>query len=366
MNHDNIDRCMVKALADGVFPGAVLRVSEKGGCVFEKAYGVTDLQTGRNVAAATVFDLASLTKSLAGATALMILVQQGKLSLDSTIGDLIPEFARNEKKDLTVCQLLCHMSGLADYKPYYEKLGSLAQKEREAALRSMLLAEPLVHLPGSRVVYSDIGYMILNWMVEVLSGMYIDDFVHQEVFNPLGIRDLYYIRKSGMKDPDRCYAATEVCGWRNRTLAGEVHDQNAWVMGGRAAHAGLFGTAAGVDELLAEFLAVYHNDRASRVFHRSVLRRFLAECGSSRRTPGFDMPSAQGSSSGRYFSPSSVGHLGFTGTSFWMDLERRITVILLTNRIHPTSANVKIRVFRPVIHDTVMEGFIRRAPGPSE
>lgn len=354
MNDDAIDRCMVKGLADGVFPGAVLRVSCKGSLVFEKAYGVTDLQNGKPVDAATVFDLASLTKPLATAPALMILVQQGRLSLESRIGELIPEFADNEKKDVTVWQLLCHMSGLADHKPYYQKLADIPDEKREEALRSMLLEEPLVDASGFRVVYSDIGYMILNWIIEVCSGKAIDDFIGQEIYGPLGLSDLYYIKKNESVVAGRTYAATERCPWRKKTLIGEVHDDNAWVMGGRCAHAGLFGTAVAVSVLLDEFMAVYHGERESQVFQRSVLNRFLSEWENSRRTPGFDMPSDEGSSSGSCFSKTSVGHLGFTGTSFWLDLERKISVVLLTNRVHPSRDNVMIRAFRPMIHDVVM------------
>ncbi|MFA6010259.1 MAG: serine hydrolase domain-containing protein [Desulfobacteraceae bacterium] len=354
MNEDIIDQCMVKALDDGAFPGAVLRVSCKNKLMFEKAYGVTDFQNGKPVDTATVFDLASLTKPLATAPAFMILVQQGRLSLESTLGELVESFEGNEKKDVTVGQLLCHMSGLAAYKPYYEKLAALREEKRDGVLKTLLLEEPLIHAPGTSVVYSDIGYMILNWIIEVCSGMAINDYVHQNIYNPLKLSDLYYIGKNEKAQPDRTYAATERCPWRKKTLVGEVHDDNAWVMGGCCAHAGLFGTASAVGDLLDEFMAVYHGEGESGVFQRPVLRWFLTEWKGSKRTPGFDMPSAEGSSSGSCFSETSVGHLGFTGTSFWMDLQRKITVVLMTNRVHPSRDNLMIRSFRPLIHDVVM------------
>jgi len=354
MNEDIIDQCMVKALDDGVFPGAVLRVSCKNKLMFEKAHGVTDFQTRIPVDTATVFDIASLTKPLATAPAFMILVQQGRLSLESTLGELVEAFEGNEKKDVTVGQLLCHMSGLAAHKPYYEKLAVLPEEKRRGALETLLLDEPLIHSPGTCVVYSDIGYMILGWIIEVCSGMAINDFVHQNIYNPLKLSDLYYKGKNEKGQSGRTYAATERCPWRKKTLIGEVHDDNAWVVGGCCAHAGLFGTASAVGNLLDEFMAVYHGEGESGVFQRPVLRRFLTEWEDSGRTPGFDMPSAEGSSSGSCFSQTSVGHLGFTGTSFWMDLERKITVVLLTNRVHPSRDNVMIRSFRPLIHDVVM------------
>ena len=355
MNPEPVDQIMTRALAQGVFPGAVLKVVRHGQAVFERAYGVRDIQAQKPVTRDTVFDLASLTKALATAPALMLLVQRGRVGLESTLSELLPEFRQGDKKDITLCQLLCHQSGLVDHRPYYRELALLPVEKRDRALKTLLVNEPLANRPGTRVVYSDIGYMILAWVVEACSGMPIDVFVHQEVFSPLGITGLDYIRKDDPEQENWAFASTEHCPWRKKTLIGEVHDDNAWVMGGRGGHAGLFGTADGVGLLLAEYLAVYHGRSRNCVFDRSVLRFFLTEWNSTGRAPGFDMPSLEGSSSGRFFSKTSAGHLGFTGTSFWMDLEQDLFVVLLSNRVHPGRDNVMIRSFRPLIHDAVME-----------
>ncbi len=360
MNPDAVDRCMEKAVQDGVFPGAVLRVWFKGRTVYEKAVGVTDRESLTPVDPSTVYDLASLTKPLATASAFMILVQKGRVSLESRLCELIAEFRDNDKKDVTVGQLLCHTSGLADHRPYYETLQQLPGAGRPGALKSLLQSEPLINPPGAKVVYSDLGYMILNWIIEARSGMTIDRFFEHEILLPLTLSDLYYIRKNERDVTGRIIAPTETCPWRKKTLKGEVHDDNAWVMGGCCAHAGLFGTARGVSDFLVELLGVYHGTKQSAVFSPDVVRTFLTEWNGFRRTPGFDMPSAEGSSSGHLFSPGSVGHLGFTGTSFWMDLEREIIVVLLSNRVHPSRDHTAIRAFRPLIHDTVMEELLQR------
>jgi CubicO group peptidase (beta-lactamase class C family) len=149
-------------------------------------------------------------------------------------------------------------------------------------------------------------------------------------------------------------AATERCPWRQRLVKGEVHDENAFCLGGEAGHAGLFGTAEAVETLLGALLAAWHGRQGRGAFSPEIVRRFLAPPADGGRALGFDVPTPGASSSGRWFSPFTVGHLGFTGTSFWMDLERQIIVVLLTNRVHPSRANERIRGFRPLLHDAVM------------
>jgi serine-type D-Ala-D-Ala carboxypeptidase len=353
-----IDRMMAKALDDGVFPGAVLRVSAQGVPVYEKAFGVMDYHLAGPVTVHTVYDLASLTKPLATAPAIMLLMQNGALSLSSTLGDLMPEASWGDKSVITVAHLLTHTSGLPDYKPYYIELSTWPKEDRKKKLETLLLREPLVNRPGETVCYSDIGYMILAWIVERSSGMALSIFVENHIFKPLGIDDLYYIRYDDSRLGKSDTASTEDCPWRKKVIRGEVHDDNAWVMGGEAGHAGLFGTACGVDRLLQAFAG----SGKGNIFHPQTMGLFLGEWKGTRRTPGFDMPSRVGSSSGSYFTESSVGHLGFTGTSCWMDLERRITVILLTNRIHPSRDNIRIREFRPRIHDCVMDSLGAKIP----
>jgi CubicO group peptidase (beta-lactamase class C family) len=176
-------------------------------------------------------------------------------------------------------------------------------------------------------------------------------------YKPLGLENLFFLPlKESEIRPGHACAATEDCPWRHKILEGEVHDDNAYVVGGVAGHAGLFGTARDIFGLLQHLLDTYTGKVASKVFQRETVQTFF-ECqqDQGRFALGFDTPTGLESSSGRYFSDHSVGHLGFTGTSFWMDLEEEVIVILLTNRVHPSRANEKIKDFRPMLHDTVME-----------
>jgi serine-type D-Ala-D-Ala carboxypeptidase len=379
---DQIDKMMRDAVADGVFPGGALLFSRCNRMLFNRAYGIIDTADPRPVSHRTFFDLASLTKPLATTLAVMILIQQGKLDLDREIGNLIPAVSGDEKARIRIADLLCHRSGLIDYRPYYLELGKLPFHERRSALERHLAAEPLLSPPGRQTRYSDIGFMMLEWIIRVAAGVSLEQFMDRHVYHPLGIEDLFFI-PTGDGDSDhvdsgtdgRAFAATENCPWRGYTVKGAVHDENAFVMGGVAGQSGLFGTASSVHRLLSSMMAGYAGgvgNIAARpdprqpsppVFDPVLLRTFLQQQGSSGRALGFDMPSAAGSSSGDFFNPGlTVGHLGFTGTSFWMDLQSSIIVILLTNRVHPTRANERIRLFRPRLHNAVMQFIGQMSP----
>jgi serine-type D-Ala-D-Ala carboxypeptidase len=345
---------MQQAVADAVFPGGVLLVSRGGRVLFHGAYGYANLVAKRPMTTATVFDLASLTKPLATALAVMLLVQQGGLGLEQDLAALLPGFARGDKAAVTISQLLSHSSGLPAYRPYYLELCDLPPAERRPRLRQLLAQEPLVYPPGERSLYSDLGFMLLEWIVETVSGRRLDRFVAEAVYGPLGIAPLFFI---GLEHPppQADYAATEQCPWRRRLIESQVHDENAYVLGGIAGHAGLFGTAAAVHGLLAELVSAYHGPGPAGLFQGSAVRRFFQRAPGTDKALGFDLPSATGPSCGRFFPPGSVGHLGFTGTSFWIHPEQAISVILLTNRVHPSRDNIAIRRFRPLIHDAVMQ-----------
>jgi CubicO group peptidase (beta-lactamase class C family) len=214
--------------------------------------------------------------------------------------------------------------------------------------------EPIIHPVGRQTVYSDLGFMILGWMVEHLSGRRLDRFVAEEIYTPLDLENLFFIDLHS-KPRKAQFAATEVCPWRNILLNGLVHDDNAYAMGGIEGHAGLFGTAMDVYCLLSVLLSDFYGRSDTRLFEKDLMKTFFKRQNVKGRALGFDTPSLTESSCGQYFSKQSVGHLGFTGTSFWMDLERSAIVILLTNRIHPSRENNKIRAFRPILHDTIMK-----------
>jgi CubicO group peptidase (beta-lactamase class C family) len=349
----NVDAIMQQAIADKVFPGAVLFVSREKSLVFNKAYGMVDVFTRQAVTTDTIFDLASLTKPLATTPAMMLLLQQGRLGLDQNLGSVLPAFKEDPKSSVKIKNLLYHNSGLADYRAFFKELEHLPFAQRKKTLHSLLVKEPLVHPIGERVIYSDIGFMILAWVVEHISGKRLDHFVAEMIYAPLELDNLFFAGRNCARSPN-LFAATEQCLWRHRLLIGRVHDENADVVGGVQGHAGLFGTAAAVQTLLHELLCVYHGNPAHQLFHTELVRMFFERLPDTDRALGFDMPARKNSSSGKYFSEHTVGHLGFSGTSFWMDLDRSIIVILLTNRIHPTRENETIKAFRPKLHDAVM------------
>jgi CubicO group peptidase (beta-lactamase class C family) len=302
----------------------------------------------------TFFDLASLTKPLATTLAVMKLMLRSQVSLSRSLGSLITEFSETDKAVITVQQLLCHHSGLPDYRPYFQSLWQLPPHLRRDTLRTYLLEEPLICSPGEKGLYSDLGFMILQWAIERLAGNTLDRLVAEEIYRPLGLKDLFFIDLQAEKKKAD-YAATEYCTLRKCVLEGVVHDENAYVIGGVGGHAGLFGSARSVYRLLLELMRSFQGRDSACGFPKEIVRRFFERQQRSDRALGFDTPSAENSSSGRLFSPNSVGHLGFTGTSFWMDLDRSIIVILLTNRVHPTRNNTELKSFRPELHDLIME-----------
>ena len=331
-------------------------VSKNRNIAFFEAYGDANLFSGRKMTKETVFDLASLTKPLATTLAVMTLIQQSRLTLNDHLGSILPLFKNSDKEKIRLDHLLYHNSGFPDYRPYYEMVKEIEPGQRREALREFLIKETLLHPPGNQVVYSDLGFMVLCWVVEEVAGIRMDRFVLENIYHPLGLKALFFIPVDKMP-PVAEFAATEKCPWRGKLLEGVVHDDNAYSVGGIEGHAGLFGTAGDVFDLLSELMAVYQGSASKGVFDVDLTRRFLSLNEQSGRALGFDTPSPKGSSCGRYFSKRTVGHLGFTGTSFWMDLERAIIVILLTNRIHPYRDNNRIKAFRPKLHNTVMENF---------
>jgi CubicO group peptidase (beta-lactamase class C family) len=353
---------MQNGVDDGVFPGGVLLVAKQGRIEFLEAFGRARLAPERPMTTDTVFDLASLTKPLATTVSMMVLVQQEKVGLDQILGRSIPDFSGTDKKGVTVRQLLCHTSGMPDYRPYYETLSKWPPSERKDEVRKLLVGEALIHEPGKGCLYSDLGFMILEWLIECASEKPLNRFVQESVYAPLKLRDLFFIPLDGTQCRDRhLYAATEDCPWRGKILEGEVHDDNAYALGGVAGHAGLFGTAKDVYGLLQELLSTYLGKPHTGIFREDLVRTFFQrQVDTGSWALGFDTPTRPDSSSGHCFSDQSVGHLGFTGTSFWMDLEKAVVVILLTNRTHPTRENEKTSAFRPLLHDAVMNAIALR------
>ena len=359
----SIDGAMANAVADGVFPGAVLLWAHRDRIIYHKAFGATDIRFGEPVTLDTVFDLASLTKPLATALAVADLISSGRLSLKTYLKEALPVSCGTGKANITIDMLLRHRSGLPAHRSYFKSLPApvpgLAAGKR---LRQMVLAEPLEYEPGSKEVYSDLGFILLAWVVEYLSGVRLDAFVNDRIFVPLKIYDLFFnplcadwtmpvINKTSF-----VFAATSHCPWRGKMIVGEVEDENAWAAGGVEGHAGLFGTAVGVHRLCCEVLQALEN-KESKVINSSVIRSFADKNNGMMRPAGFDSPSEENASSGRFFSKRSIGHLGFTGTSFWIDPDNGLITVLLTNRVHPSRENIDIRKFRPRIHDLIASAY---------
>lgn len=347
---------MKDAVENNVFPGGVLLVSQDHNIVFLEAYGEANLFSGRKMTKKTIFDLASLTKPLATTLAVMELIQQSRLTLKDHLGSILPLLKNTDKEKIRIENLLYHNSGFPDYRPYYKWINELDPGKRKDALREFLVKEPLIHPIGRQVIYSDLGFMVLCWVIEEVAGIGLDRFVTEKIYRPLDLKTMFFLPVD-KKPPVAEFAATERCPWRGMLLEGVVHDDNAYSVGGIEGHAGLFGTAENIFELLSELLAVYRGVVSTGIFDIDSTRRFLSLNKKNGRALGFDTPSSKGSSCGRYFSTRTVGHLGFTGTSFWMDLDRGIVVILLTNRVHPSRDNNRIKAFRPELHDAVMKHF---------
>lgn len=363
-----LDRTFQDALEKRYFSGAGISISRGDSFLFTGEWGHCRWG-GESIGPETRFDLASLTKPLVTVPLVMTAVAKGMLKLEDTISRFFP--TPPDKRDVTIRHLLSHSSGLAPYRQFFYDLADIPFTQRREAIISMILADPMEFIPGEKASYSDLGYILLGALLEDMFGAALDRLACEMLFSPIRVNELHFCPilpgppeyPPGMlTNPTKeiKYAAAELCPWRKRLLVGEVSDENAWVLGGIAGHAGLFGTVRGVSEMVRFLRDIYKDKIKDALPPREVVRLFwtrTAHPGNSTWALGFDTPSPVDSSAGRYFSRNSVGHLGFTGTSFWLDLDRDILVVLLTNRVHPTRENNAFKKFRPVIHDRVMEIF---------
>ena len=347
------DRLMREAVDKEVFPGGVLLVSKEDKIVFFEAYGYADIVSEKKMRHDTIFDLASLTKILATTVLLMKLIADGRLTIETKLKDILPAFGNDDKGDITICQLLTHTAGLRNWRPYYLPLSLHPIEKRKSLLREFLVREIQSYIPESKMIYSDLGFMILEWVIWQVSGRKLDEFVSDEIYRYLGLEHLFFTDTSPKTGN---FAATERCSLRECVLRGVVHDENAYMLGGVSGHAGLFGNAADSHRLMSELLNTYYGHSSRGIFCRDTVSLFFQRRENSERALGFDCPSGKDASCGTLFSNRSIGHTGFTGTSLWCDIERWITVVLLTNRIHPSRKNMKIKSFRPILHDAAMRG----------
>ncbi len=306
----------------------------------------------------TIFDLASLTKPLATSLVVMELVDSKRLKLSQALEDLIGQEVPKEKMPITLKDLMAHQSGLPPWRPFYKMFPHTPSEGMKKKVREWILYScPLGCEPGTKAIYSDLGFMLLEWAVEVATGQTLAANARSRFYQSLTPDTMFFYQRSApLKYESERFAATERCQWRQQVIRGVVHDENAYAMGGYSGHAGLFGTVHGILCLALLLMEHYLGQRSDWVKPRTVQEFFSRQqTEGSTWALGWDTPSEGGSSSGRYFSQKSVGHLGFTGCSLWMDLERALIVVLLTNRVHPTRQNEKIKGFRPLLHDLVVE-----------
>jgi CubicO group peptidase (beta-lactamase class C family) len=334
-------------MAQRAFPGGVVAVGRSGFLAHLQplghlSYDVESPKPSRD----TIYDLASLTKVVVTTTMAMILVDEGRLDIDAPVSSLVPEFGGGAKDGIKVFHLLTHSSGLPGWAPLYREV------QDRAAYRRRILAMELEYEPGARSVYSDLAFFLLGEIIEGLARESLDGFASRRILGPLGMTDTRFLPDPSTRPR---IAPTERDPWRGRVVHGEVHDENAFFLGGVAAHSGLFGTAPDL-AVFAQMLLNGGVYAGARVVSTAVLETFTRRAGISESTRALGWDTPGGNSAGRRFSPRSFGHTGFTGTSLWIDPERNLFVILLTNRVHPDRDNLLIREVRPALADLVVEG----------
>jgi CubicO group peptidase (beta-lactamase class C family) len=349
-----------KGIAEHAFPAAAAAVTHHGKLIASKAEGRFTYEPGsQEVTAATIFDLASVSKVVATTSMAMILYERGLLDLEAPVVALAPEFIGSgrsqvdpRRKEVTVHMLLAHSSGL----PAYEKL--FQQASSKEGLLSLAFATDLTADPGARAEYSDIGFIILGALLERIADEALDRFCQREVFGALGMTHTTFNPPSAWRSSIPPTSRGD--NTRDRVTQGEVQDENAHVMGGVAGHAGVFSSATD--------LAIFANSLLNEgrpLIRPETLKLFTGRESSpvgTSRALGWDTPSFP-SQSGKHFSAKSFGHLGYTGTSLWIDPERDLAIVMLTNRTWPDSSNQGIKQIRPMFHDSIVDALEVEAEG---
>jgi len=374
-----VDKALDKSIDRAEIPGAVvLARMPREGEVLEhlSVRGHAVLRPERlPMTRETIFDVASLTKPIATTTAIMLLVDDGAIALDDPVAKVLPSFADRDKESVTLRHLLTHSAGLKPWRGFHQLL---IQKERKTGERLLgtpegrewildrVLRSALVHDPGEAAVYGDLDFIALGALVEAVTKQSLDAFCAERIFGPLEMKDTRFLplpvdgadRNAALPEAmRRRIAATENCPWRDRILWGEVHDPNASAMGGVAGHAGLFSTADDVMKFAQIFLDAWHG--RSELLPPELVREFCVRQHMPEDSDwaiGWDTPTPGASSSGDLFSEKSVGHLGFTGTSLWIDLEKEAVVVMLTNRVHLIAKRSRFDL-RPTVHNHIIDAF---------
>lgn len=352
--HSKVKKYLQKYLSNGVFSAASLGVAA------HQISGYTDcfINVGRSgeteegqVDKTTFFDLASLTKPLVTLPSILHLIDKGKISWDEPLDSLLERPLDECFKQVELHTLLSHCSGFTAHRDYWKKLTAIEEDSKKEWLLDQILAEKLEYKTETHHRYSDVGYLLLGSVVRVKSGLDLDSYWNSYIAGPAGIEEKLCF---GPLKEKKSIVSTGYCSWSKRPLIGLVHDDNCRALGGVAGHAGLFGSSEGVLKLCKDFLNLYHHRQSNLPLSPETFRKAAIRVQDSDWSCGFSLPTASGSSSGTRFSETSIGHLGFTGVSFWIDVNKQIVVSLLTNRVRQGEDMTGIREARPALHDAVM------------
>ena len=342
-----LDSIVRTGIAEGAAPGAVVAVGRYGRIVHMRGYGTLDYAPAAPPAdASSLYDLASLTKVVATTTLAMILEEEGRLDLSRTARSYLPEFDAPDKAAITIRMLLTHSGGLEAGAPLY------TQHRGRAAYLAQINARPLKSVPGTATVYSDWDMVVLQAVIERITGAPLDQLAADRIFRPLGMRDTRFTPNVADTALLRRIAPTAIDSTRGGLLHGVVHDGNAWAIGGVSGHAGLFSSARELSIFSQMLLNGGTYDGARILSPTTVARWTTRQDHASSRALGWDTP-APAASAGRYFSPRSFGHTGFTGTSIWIDPERGVFAVLLMNRVNSHGASTRHVQMRRDLADAV-------------
>ncbi len=347
-----LDSIIALGIAQGAAPGVAIAVGRHGRLVHLAGYGTLDYAPGSPaVTPATIYDLASLTKVIATTTLAMQLEEQGKLDLSRTVASYLPAFNAPDKAPITVRMLLTHSGGLEAYAPLFTQY-----RGREEFIRQINL-RPLRSAPGTVTTYSDWDIVVLQAVIETITAAPLDSLAAQQIFRPLGMADTRFRFAPGDTALLRRTAPTAIDTSRGGLLRGVVHDGNAWAIGGVSGHAGLFSSASDL-AVFAQMLLNGGVYDGARIAGANTIARWTArQSPASSRALGWDTP-APTASSGRYFSPRSFGHTGFTGTSVWVDPERDLFVVLLMNRVNSRGEGSRHTQLRRDVSDAVQRAVL--------
>jgi CubicO group peptidase (beta-lactamase class C family) len=350
-----------EGIAEGVAPGFVVGLWQKK---LPNEFGLAAFGNRRiepsplPMLETTIFDLASLTKVFATAPLTALMVERGWLSWNTQVSSILADYPH---PSIEIRHLLSHTAGLTAWQPFWERLWKqfaptpiyrVPVAQRQKVMRELVLGVAPDFAPGEKCVYSDLSFLILGFVLEELTRLPLDQAVKKWLWEPMGLTGpkfyLTHFRHLNSKIWIEEVAATENCSNRGGILQGQVHDDNCWAMGGYAGHAGVFADAK---DILRFVKSLFEGFFSSKTLNAMWSR--VSEPQGCERTLGWDTPSGSASSTGSRFSSQSVGHLGFTGTSLWIDLREELAVTLLSARVHPSRENIKIKAFRPKFHDAI-------------